>query len=181
MTYVTPGHPVKDGAGYDCQCGQCLAARAEQARAAAYVGPLACPKCDNADSLATIEAITGTANADRIAREQGGSVDIRWQGRTEVDWDSSTTVGVMCMGCTWSYRGDDWDEQLAPVKPEPDDEDEPDVTGERISALYRRYEELRDRIADGYRIGEVRDLRPLVAETLDVLAKVRGDDDPDAP
>lgn len=24
MTYVTPGHPVKDGAGYDCNCGECL-------------------------------------------------------------------------------------------------------------------------------------------------------------
>ena len=28
MTYVTPGHPVKAGAGYDCGCGQCLAVRA---------------------------------------------------------------------------------------------------------------------------------------------------------
>ena len=25
--YVTPGHPVKAGAGYDCNCGQCLSAR----------------------------------------------------------------------------------------------------------------------------------------------------------
>lgn len=24
MIYVTPGHPVKDGAGYDCHCGECL-------------------------------------------------------------------------------------------------------------------------------------------------------------
>lgn len=24
MVYVTPGHPVKDGAGYDCNCGECL-------------------------------------------------------------------------------------------------------------------------------------------------------------
>ena len=22
--YVTPGHPVKAGAGYDCNCGECL-------------------------------------------------------------------------------------------------------------------------------------------------------------
>ena len=25
--YVVPGHPVKDGAGYDCQCGECLLRR----------------------------------------------------------------------------------------------------------------------------------------------------------
>ena len=27
--YVTPGHPVKAGAGYDCNCGECLARRRE--------------------------------------------------------------------------------------------------------------------------------------------------------
>jgi len=26
--YVTPGHPVQSGAGYDCNCGQCLSVRA---------------------------------------------------------------------------------------------------------------------------------------------------------
>lgn len=25
--YITPGHPTKAGAGYDCNCGQCLAVR----------------------------------------------------------------------------------------------------------------------------------------------------------
>jgi hypothetical protein len=29
MSYVTPGHPVKDGAGYDCHCGDCLYKRTQ--------------------------------------------------------------------------------------------------------------------------------------------------------
>lgn len=28
MVYVTPGHPVEDGAGYNCHCGECLYQRA---------------------------------------------------------------------------------------------------------------------------------------------------------
>jgi hypothetical protein len=27
-TYVTPGHPTQEGAGYDCNCGECLYVRA---------------------------------------------------------------------------------------------------------------------------------------------------------
>lgn len=29
-TVVTPGHPVRSGAGYDCACGECTAARGQQ-------------------------------------------------------------------------------------------------------------------------------------------------------
>ena len=28
ITYVTPGHPVRAGAGYDCCCGECVHRRA---------------------------------------------------------------------------------------------------------------------------------------------------------
>jgi hypothetical protein len=33
MAYVTPGHPVKDGAGYDCHCGECLYQRTQRGEA----------------------------------------------------------------------------------------------------------------------------------------------------
>ena len=45
--YVTPGHPVRAGAGYDCACGECLAVRkrrtAPSVIAAIHVDPLEPP------------------------------------------------------------------------------------------------------------------------------------------
>lgn len=66
---------------------------------------LACPSCGQADGLATVEELIGTARATFYED------DVVWGGWTEVDWDSSDTVGAVC-DCGWSYRGADCREGL---------------------------------------------------------------------
>lgn len=77
--------------------------------------PLGCPLCGN-ERLDTIERITGYASTSGITRleaDGGQEVDIAWAGDTDVDWNSSTTVGVRCGSCDWSWHGEDWADQLA--------------------------------------------------------------------
>lgn len=65
---------------------------------------LACPDCATADDLQTIETLYGFAHTTRIGAD--GSID--YAGWTEVDWDSSQSVGAYCGNCGWSYESDDW-------------------------------------------------------------------------
>jgi hypothetical protein len=68
---------------------------------------LACPHCGDAEGLATIEELIGTARATFYEN------DVEWEGSTDVDWDSSMIVGLCC-DCGWTYRGADWREVLHP-------------------------------------------------------------------
>lgn len=63
-------------------------------------GAMACPQCGSTE-LATIEQLEGTAAC--TISESG---DIDWEGRTDVNWDSSTTIGVECRGCGWEDQGE---------------------------------------------------------------------------
>lgn len=69
-----------------------------------------CPSCGSTE-LGTIERLYGVA--DFAAINTDGYPE--WTGRTEVDWDSSTTVGATCGNCHWWYEGDDWTHQLVEV------------------------------------------------------------------
>lgn len=74
---------------------------------------LACPTCGETESLATTERLYGAALCNEITAEGP-----EYEGYTEMDWDSSTTVGVECGGCGWAYRGADWLDQLVVPGPE---------------------------------------------------------------
>lgn len=76
---------------------------------------LACPKCGDAEELGTIERLHGVAGCSQITAEDGPD----WAGRTDLDWDSSKTVGVACR-CGWEYLGDDWKARLVPALVEAD-------------------------------------------------------------
>lgn len=73
---------------------------------------LLCPACGYS-TLSTIEQLFGYAGA-AASRDDTGEVKLVWDGDTRMDWDSSTTVGIMCDECGWEYWGDDWDAQLLP-------------------------------------------------------------------
>jgi hypothetical protein len=66
---------------------------------------MVCPACGEGDGLATVEELVGTAHVTFYGD------DLVWDGWTDVDWNSSTTVGLCC-DCGWSYPGIDWREAL---------------------------------------------------------------------
>jgi hypothetical protein len=77
--------------------------RHEQKRKAGHrdvTGPASCPRCGDGDRLYTIEAITGYARA--TAQIENGVIHFAHEGKTEFDYDSSTTIGV---GCDCGWRG----------------------------------------------------------------------------
>ncbi|HEU0130803.1 MAG TPA: hypothetical protein VFQ85_07410 [Mycobacteriales bacterium] len=78
---------------------------------------LVCPNCARNDGLSTTERLSGHAPIVHVTAAADGTRHFDWVGRTEVDYDSATTVGVNCCYCGWSYDGDDWLNQLA-VEPE---------------------------------------------------------------
>lgn len=59
---------------------------------------LACPKCENTESLGTIEQLRGYAGGV-FSIQENGELAIRWYGETKVDWDSTKTVGYICVDC----------------------------------------------------------------------------------
>lgn len=63
-------------------------------------GPAVCPSCGDGDRLFTIEAITGRARG--TARLETGVLHFEHEGATEIDYDSSTTIGA---GCDCGWRG----------------------------------------------------------------------------
>ena len=73
---------------------------------------LACPTCATTDDLQTIESLYGHASTTRIEADR----TIDFTGWTEIDWDSSQTVGAFCKNCGWSHEGDDWLGHLVEVR-----------------------------------------------------------------
>lgn len=73
---------------------------------------LVCPDCKLGDSLATTERLYGAALCDTITSKGPSHT-----GTTEY-YEAMTTVGVECISCGWSYRGDDW---LSKLVPEPEE------------------------------------------------------------
>lgn len=75
---------------------------------------LLCPKCYSPERLGTLEVIEGAAGAT-ITMSDSGQVEVDYDGGTDVFWDSSTTVGVICQSCSWQHKGDDWASALVPA------------------------------------------------------------------
>ena len=75
---------------------------------------LRCPGCGSTD-LATSELLTASScGRATLTIEPDGELrpEFHHDGWTDVNWDSSTTVGVECRSCMWSYTGADSLEQL---------------------------------------------------------------------
>jgi hypothetical protein len=75
---------------------------------------LCCPACGSAD-LASIEQLTASCQGHAtLTIETGGELHPEFHpgGWTDVNWDSSTTVGVQCRSCMWSYQDADHLDQL---------------------------------------------------------------------
>ena len=64
-----------------------------------WTGVLGCPECGDT-YLATIEKLTGYSILTEVTAD-----DLTYEGTTEMDWDSTTTVGVRCMACWWTANG----------------------------------------------------------------------------
>lgn len=64
-------------------------------------GPAVCPRCRNGDRLFTVEKVTGHAMLE-FAHFENGVLHLEYEGITEMDYESSTTVGV---GCRCDWRG----------------------------------------------------------------------------
>lgn len=79
------------------------------------------PTC-RSTNLGTIERIAGTAPASMYRVEGAPDLDIDFRGDTEVHWDTSTTVGVICRSCAWASDTKDWAAALATVATDEDDE-----------------------------------------------------------
>jgi hypothetical protein len=59
--------------------------------------------------LSTIEVLTGLAG---VTVYEDGTFDFK--GSTDVEWDSSRTIGMCCQRCEWTYVGQDWAVKLIP-------------------------------------------------------------------
>ena len=76
---------------------------------------LRCPHCGSAD-MATTAQLTASCQGHAVLTIAGDGECTRESqlgGWSDVNWDSSTTVGIECRSCTWSYIGDGHLEQLA--------------------------------------------------------------------
>jgi len=68
---------------------------------------LRCPGCGSAE-IATNELLKASCRGRAtLAIEPDGELrpEFHHDGWTDVNWDSSTTIGVECRSCTWSYTG----------------------------------------------------------------------------
>ena len=63
---------------------------------------LVCPKCGTTE-LATTEKLLGRAGAS-MYRLPNGELEIDHDGYTNVNWDSSETVGIECCSCGSSFK-----------------------------------------------------------------------------
>ena len=59
---------------------------------------LGCPGCGVTDQLSTIEELFGYAGCTLVRREDG-VVEVDFEGYTDVDYGSSSTVGLHCGAC----------------------------------------------------------------------------------
>ena len=75
---------------------------------------LRCPGCGSSD-LARSELLKASSRGRAtLTIESDGELrrEFHHDGWTDVNWDSSTTVGVECRSCTWTYPGADALDQL---------------------------------------------------------------------
>lgn len=79
---------------------------------------LACPKCQDPSSLATVEPIIGHAPI-AVRLDAAGALQLESAQRTELDWDAATTAGVTCRRCFWTYEGENWPGQRQQVDEDP--------------------------------------------------------------
>lgn len=82
---------------------------------------MVCPNCASSE-LATIEQLTGYAGV-QITTNERGNILRDWDGETEVDWDASQTVGIMCRACGWEHEEEGWIHELLRQPPEELDEE----------------------------------------------------------
>jgi hypothetical protein len=82
---------------------------------------LACPECGQSDGLATVERLFGTCDGE-FTLGKDGFVVFTGGGYTDVNWDSTESVGVICRNCGWEFDGEQkyWDTVLIDAsKPTP--------------------------------------------------------------
>ena len=51
-----------------------------------------------------MERLTATGRCRAITLDAAGAPEFHWTGWTDVDWDSSTTIGVQCENCLHTLR-----------------------------------------------------------------------------
>jgi hypothetical protein len=76
---------------------------------------LRCPVCGSTE-LATTVTLRGSSNGTaRLYTGPNGEPRSEFvqDGWSDLHWDSSSTIGVECRSCLWSYEGVDHLEQLA--------------------------------------------------------------------
>jgi hypothetical protein len=69
-----------------------------------------CPECSYGN-LATIEKVTSIAYCDSIQLIDGIYEIANWNGESDMIYDESETVGVICE-CGWEFIGENWFNQL---------------------------------------------------------------------
>lgn len=65
--------------------------------------PIGCPGCGETDGLSTVELLRGYAGCS-FFRLDDGSLQTAFGGYTDINWDTTRTVGLECARC-----GHQWD------------------------------------------------------------------------
>jgi hypothetical protein len=81
-------------------------------RAARPLARLACPRCGHT-RLSSVERLTAVGRCHAITIDAEHRPEFHWTGFTDVEWDSSTTIGVQCEHCLHTVREGPIDEILA--------------------------------------------------------------------
>lgn len=79
--------------------------------------PLVCPTCGHGHSMSTLEQLSATSPLEYVHAADGDddTPDYEFAGSSDIDWDSSLTVGCTCGHCGYTYHGEDWVTKLAPL------------------------------------------------------------------
>jgi hypothetical protein len=64
--------------------------------------------------------------------DQNGDLDVEHTGDTDIDWDSSETIGGICRACGWSWVGDNWWTRLDIATEEEHDAEDEEPEGSAI-------------------------------------------------
>ena len=70
---------------------------------------LCCPKCSGTSELGSIESVKGFCHILIDADND----DWTFGGRTDMNWDSTTSIGWMCRSCNWATDNPQWIEQFS--------------------------------------------------------------------